>query len=470
MGDPAAATPAAPAVSAGLASPLVLKFGGTSVQDADAMRRVVRIVRDEGGRSPVVIASACAGITNALVDCAQRCREMNEAEAMKIVDAVEARHRAILADICPPDSPHSCAGLIDELVDELRRVVRGVMLLGEVTPRTVDAILAFGERLSTPLLTAAFRQEGIDAALADSRRFIRTDGAHGSAKPDMEEIERLIAEELLPLCAQHEAVIAQGFIGSTAEGVTTTIGRGGSDFSAALVGGGIGSPEIQIWTDVDGVMTADPRFVPNARAVRQMTFTEARELAWFGAKVIHPDTILPAVAKKIPVVIRNSMASHEPGTTIYPDGFDVPPGIHSLTAKRALVLVELATSDPGEGKKIIDTAMGTFARYDAPIECAVIAEARASVVVSAPLWNDRLRAALESVCQVTVRKGIALLCLIGSGLRETPALLSGSLAALGDISLRLVAAGSSDHIILAALDESRADEAVIAVHEALFND
>lgn len=455
--------------AAAFAAPLVLKFGGTSVQDADAMRRVVQIVREEGGRSPVVVASACAGVTNALVECAKRCEEMDGTEAMRIVDTLAERHHGILKEICSPDSQNACTEKLEELLEELRRVVRGVMLLGEVTPRTVDTILAFGERLSTPLLTTAFCEAGVNAVLADSRRFIRTDGTHGSAKPVMEEIERLVETELLPLCAQYEAVIAQGFIGSTAEGVTTTIGRGGSDFSAALIGGGIGSPEIQIWTDVDGVMTADPRFVPNARAVRQMTFTEARELAYFGAKVIHPDTILPAVGKKIPVVIRNSMASHEPGTTIYPDGFDVPPGIHSLTAKRALILVELATSDPGEGRKIIDTAMGTFARFDAPIECAVIAEARASVVVSAALWNDRLRTALESVCDVTLRKGVALLCLIGSGLRETPALLSGSLAALGNISLRLVAAGSSDHIILAALDENLVDDALVAVHEALFS-
>lgn len=449
-------------------SPLVLKFGGTSVQDAVAMNRVVRIVRDAGGRSPVVVASACAGVTNALVECVGWCESLNEKEALRIVDELEARHHAILNDICPAGSPDSCAAHIDALIDELRRIVRGVMLLGETTPRTSDTILSFGERLSTPLLTAAFREAGINAALADSRDFIRTDGAHGAAKPVMEEIERLVATTLRPLCADHDVVIAQGFIGSTRDGATTTIGRGGSDFSAALVGAGIGAPEIQIWTDVDGIMTADPRLVPDARPVRQMTFTEARELAYFGAKVIHPDTILPAVAKNIPVVIRNSMAPEEPGTTIYPDGFDVPPGIHSLTAKRALVLVELATSDPGEGKKIIDTAMGTFARYDVPIECAVIAEARASVVVAASHWNDRLRAALESVCDVTMRKEIALLCLIGSGFRETPALLSGSLAALGSISIRLVAAGSSNHIILAALDERHVDAALVAVHGAVF--
>ena len=347
--------------------------------------------------------------------------------------------------------------------------MHGTSLLGETTPRTVDTILSFGERCSSLLLTTAFREAGINAVLADSRQFIVTDATHGAAKPIMQAIEARVETELLALFTDYDVIIAQGFVGSTESGVTTTIGRGGSDHSAALIGGAISAQGIHIWTDVDGVMTADPRLVPNAQAVRQMGFTEARELAWFGAKVIHPDTILPAVAKNIPVVIKNSMAPTQAGTTIYPDGFDVPPGIHSLTVKRNVVLVELAASNPAEGRRIIDIAIGSFAQYDAPIECAVIAEARASVAIAESVWNNRLRASLESVCTVTVHKNIALLCMIGSGLRETPALLSKPLTALTDVSLRLVAAGSSDHIIIAGLDEEFVNNALIAVHSVLFD-
>lgn len=447
---------------------LVLKFGGTSVQHAEAMNRVVNIVREEGGDKPIVVTSACAGITNQLVECARLCSEANFDAALEIVEKIGERHHSILCDLASPESEHFCQENLNELLEELRQIVHGTSLLGETTPRTVDTILSFGERCSSLLLTTAFREAGVNAGLADSRRFIVTDGTHGAAKPIMQEIEARVETELLALLAHHQVVVAQGFVGSTQEGITTTIGRGGSDHSAALIGGAIGAQEIQIWTDVDGVMTADPRLVPNAQAVRQMGFTEARELAWFGAKVIHPDTILPAVAKNIPVVIKNSMAPTQAGTTIYPDSFDVPPGIHSLTVKRNVLLVELAANDPSEGRKIIDIAIGSFARYQAPIECAVIAEARASVAIAESVWNDRLRASLESVCTVTVHKKIALLCMIGSGLRETPALLSKPLAALTEVSLRLIAAGSSDHIIIAGLDEESVNDALIAVHDVLF--
>lgn len=447
---------------------LVMKFGGTSVADADAMRRVIGIVASVGGEKPIVVTSACAGITNDLVECGKRCEALDNEGALEIVEAIAVRHRALLDDCCPTASEHRCDEALEEMLEELRRVVHGVMLLRETTPRTVDTIHSFGERLSSLILVSAFRESGIHAGLADSRRLVITDATHGAAKPIMEEIERRASDELAPLIAEHDVVVAQGFIGSTLEGVTTTIGRGGSDHTAALLGAATGAPEIQIWTDVDGVMTADPRLVPDARPVRKLTFTEARELAYFGAKVIHPDTILPAVRHNVPVVIKNSMAPEEPGSTIYPDGSDVPPGIHSLTMKRDLLLIELAPIDPGSGAAAIDTAVGTFAQYDVPIECAVIAETRASIVVAASVWNDRLHASLETSCSVSIRKGMALLCLIGSGLRDTPSLLSGPLAALGGISIRLISAGSSDHVILLGLDEDRAGEALVAAHRTLF--
>ena len=448
--------------------PLVLKFGGTSVQDAAAMNRVAAIVRSKGGNKSVVVTSACAGITNNLVQCAQFCTETNYDDALEIVHEIGKRHIAILNDLSSPQSEHFCGERLNSLIGELEQIVHGTRLLGETTPRTVDTILSFGERLSSILLTTAFREAGLNAVTADSRKFIITDGTHGAARPLTQEIETHVENGLLDLLEEYDIVIAQGFIGSTLSGITTTIGRGGSDHSAALIGGAIDAPEIQIWTDVDGIMTADPRLVPNARAVPQMGFTEARELAWFGAKVIHPDTILPAVRKKIPVVIKNSTAPDHTGTTIYPDGYDVPAGVHSLTMKRDIILVELTVNDPTEDWSIIDRAIRTFTQQDIPVECAVIAEAQAIVAVSESAWNDKLRAGLESLCSLSLRKQIVLLCMIGSGLRATPALLSQPFAALADIPLRLVAAGSSDHIVLAAIDQESANDALIALHTALF--
>ena len=447
---------------------LVLKFGGTSVQDAEAMRRVVSIVRGEGKDRPVVVTSACAGITNDLVACGERCSEMDEAGAMEIVGRIAERHHRILGDLCGKESPNHCGAELERGLEDLRRFIRGSMLLGETTPRTIDTILSFGERLSSLLLKTAFDEAGIRAGLADSRDFIITDGRHGSAVPMMPEIERRAPEILQALREDHDVVIAQGFIGRTTDGVTTTIGRGGSDHTAALIGGALGAKEIQIWTDVDGVLTADPRLVAEARAVPEMTFTEARELAWFGAKVLHPDTILPAVAKNIPVVIRNSHAPSAPGTRIWPDGHGITPGFHSLTIKRDLILAELAVKNQGEEQETISGAMSLFAHHHAPVECAVIAESRASVLVSKALWNDRLLVALESVCDVEVRKEMAVLCLSGSGLRGTPALLSGPLSALHDIPIRLLSAGSSDHVVLLGVDEKDVSDALRRAHGVLF--
>ncbi|MCB0712522.1 MAG: aspartate kinase [Ignavibacteriae bacterium] len=448
----------------------VLKFGGTSVQDATAMGRVVEITRSEGGTVPVVVTSACAGITNDLVACGECCGKMDQQGADEIVQRISDRHHEILKDLCGAHPAYDCSSELEEMLGELRQLVHGTILLGETTPRTVDTILSFGERLSSLLLRTAFQVAGVNAALVDSRDFIITESQHGSALPIMSEIERRTPEIINPIREEYDAIIAQGFIGRTVDGITTTIGRGGSDHTAALIGGGLGAEEIQIWTDVDGVMTADPRIVPKALVVPEMTFTEARELAWFGAKVIHPDTILPAVAKNIPVVIRNSHAPSAPGTRIWPDSHQIAPGFHSLTIKRNLRLIELATKIPGEGREIIDTAIASFARYNAPIECAVIAESRASILVSESTWNDRLRVALESVCLVQTHPKMALLCLSGSGLRTTPFLLASPLAALADISIRLVAAGSSDHVVLLGIEESEAEKGLRGVHERLFEE
>ena len=342
------------------------------------------------------------------------------------------------------------------------------MLLGETTLRTIDTILSFGERLSSVLLTVAFREAGINAGLADSRDVVITDGTHGSAVPNMPAIEQNGSAIIDPLREEHDVIIVQGFIGKTPEGVTTTIGRGGSDHSAALFGVALEAQEIHIWTDVDGIMTADPRLVSDARAVPEMTFTEARELAWFGAKVLHPDTILPALSKDIPVVIRNSHAPDMLGTRIWPDHHQLSPGFHSLTIKRDLILVELATQTPGKERETLDRAIGLFADHHAPIECAVIAESRASVLVAASVWNDHLHVSLESICSIEIRREMAVLCLIGSGLRDTPALLSQPLTALHNVPIRLLAAGSSDHVMLLGINEIHAKNGLRALHKALF--
>jgi aspartate kinase len=268
----------------------------------------------------------------------------------------------------------------------------------------------------------------------------------------------------------NEVVIAQGFIGSTLDGVTTTIGRGGSDHTGALLGAALHARDIQIWTDVSGILTADPRIVPAAHVVPEVTFTEARELAYFGAKVIHPDTILPAVARAIPVIIKNSMRPDDPGTRILPDGSPVAGGIHSITMKRGMTVLTLSPRQPFGSESVVEEALGLFARYSIPLQCAVVAESRAIAVIPSASFNDILLAALEASCHVELSENLAILCMTGASLRTTPGILSLPLAALTGIPISFVAAGSSDHMVLLGVAEEHATEALMALHRSLFEE
>lgn len=441
---------------------VVLKFGGTSVADADAIRRAVEVTASVGAARSVVVTSACAGVTNQLLECAALCGAGRCSEARSIVRAIRNRHEAILASLVPA-AAETVARHLDSLLVELMRLVEGILLLGELTPRSVDAMVGFGERLSSVLLAAAFNAAAMPAHLADSREFIITDDVHQHASPLMDEIAARAPGSILPQFADHVVVVAQGFIGATTSGVSTTIGRGGSDHTAALLGAALGSREIQIWTDVSGILTADPRRVPRARVVREVTFGEARELAYFGAKVIHPDTILPAVRSNIPVVVRNSMRPADPGTRILPDDSPIAPGIHSITVKANITLLRLAAADCS-----IVGAMSVFDRFNVVPQCALVSERHALVAVEESAASDLLVNALGEHCMVEVDADRALLALVGSGLRNTPAVLIEPLAALSSTAVPFVAAGASDYSVLIAVSGAEADELLGRIHRELF--
>jgi aspartate kinase len=433
------------------------------------MRRVVEITGRERGGHPVVVTSACSGITDKLLECARYSGEGKLEHALQIYGEIRDHHREVLRELAP-DADADCGEELGRLLDDIEQLVHGVILLGELTPRTVDAFASYGERLSSILLTIAFRVAGWRAVTADSRRFVITDSSFMSARPLMEEIDERTPAEILPMLETHEVVIAQGFIGSTLDGVTTTIGRGGSDHTGALLGAALHARDIQIWTDVSGILTADPRVVRAAHVVPEVTFSEARELAYFGAKVIHPDTILPAVARGIPVIIKNSMRPDDPGTRILPDGSPVAGGIHSITMKRGMTVLTLSPRQHFTDESPVEEALGLFARYGIPLQCAIAAESRAIAVIPSASFNDILLAALEASCRVELSENLAILCMTGSSLRTTPAILSHPLAALSGIPITFVAAGSSDHMVLLGVAEEHATEALMALHRSLFEE
>lgn len=297
---------------------IVMKFGGTSVEDAAAMRQVIEIVRRKRALSPIVVASAMAKITDTLIRCAQLAHQGHEDDAQRLLnETVAARHRDAAAQLVTTEPQRSVLlERIDHHLNELRTLLHGLAILGELSPRSLDTVASYGERLSTLILAAAMREAGLDAELLDARQFIITDDRFTKATPLMDLSAPRARALLLPVLHRGAIPVTQGFIGATPHGITTTLGRGGSDYSAAIIGALLDADAIEIWTDVDGILTTDPKLVPHARLLESVTFQEAAELAYFGAKVLHPSTILPAVEKNIPVYVYNTKNPKSPGTRI----------------------------------------------------------------------------------------------------------------------------------------------------------
>ncbi len=296
---------------------VVMKFGGTSVQDASALKRVAEIVSAQAAQSSVVVVlSATAGTTNELLALAQAC-VLPSTNIADRCDALHTRHRLVITELIT-DEHHARAAnqQLDATMQVLRRLCTAMQVLEECTPQSLDAVAAIGERLSTSIFVHALRAVGVTVAEVMATELIRTDSTFQRATVDMAVTSQLCRAELLPRLASKTVVVTQGFAGSDALGNTTTLGRGGSDASAAIIGAAIQAERIEIWTDVSGVYSADPRLIASARPIPELTFGEVRELALYGAKVIHPDTIIPAVEANIPVVIRNTFAPSDVGTTI----------------------------------------------------------------------------------------------------------------------------------------------------------
>ena len=298
---------------------VVMKFGGTSVEDPAAIRRTADIVsgRIKNGKSSVVVVSAMARVTDQLLRAAAAAAQGDRTGALAISSRLRSRHRDTAAELVKKN-PH-CAEIIDVVdqdFDALDDVLRGLAALLELTPRISDLIVSFGERISSRIVAAAFRERGIHSAHVDAREIIITDSEFQKAAPIDHLIEARAHEQLLPLLKEGKVPVMGGFIASNEAGTTTTLGRGGSDYTGALVGGALSAEAIEIWTDVDGIMTTDPRVCPDALRVKIVSFEEAAELAYFGAKVLHPATILPAVKKNIPVLVLNSRNAACEGTRI----------------------------------------------------------------------------------------------------------------------------------------------------------
>lgn len=446
---------------------IISKFGGTSVADAAAIERTADIVRGRLGRRPIVVVSALAGVTNALLGIARQASEGNFISAVSSVQALRDRHLVEVEALLATSDEHIEIGAeVSVIFDELASLCEALSVLGFITPRSLDAIAGMGERASSMLIAAAFRARGIDAVHVDARKVMITDANFGRAEPQAEAIAVAARSLVAPLVHAGKVPVMGGYIGSSTDGITTTLGRGGSDYSASLVGAALQAESIEIWTDVDGMLTADPRIVPAARPIEQIRFDEASELASFGAKVLHPATIAPAVRLGIPVWIYNSRNPGGHGTRIT---FDAPRrAVTAIAAKRETTILRVVTGKMLFQHGFLRRVFELFDEHSVSVDVVATSEVSVSVTVddSAPL--DVLVGALRQIGDVSVERRRAIVSVVGSGIADDADAMGTILRALGHRRINMLSLSASAINLTILLDDADVPDAMRALHAALF--
>jgi len=458
---------------------IVMKFGGTSVADRAAIERLVSIVRaarqaaiqpeSRDWRGPIVVVSALGGVTDRLLGVAAEAGAGDIEGADENIHALEARHLEVARVIVDDDERRRTEQFIRDEFAELERIAGALGVLREVTPRWLDAIAATGEILSSRMVAAALTSHGLAASWVDARRVIVTTADHTSAAPLDEETTAALTAAVDPLLAARRIPVVGGFVGATRTGVTTTLGRGGSDYSAAIVGACLGADEIQIWTDVDGMLTADPRLVHDVQVVPHLSFAEASELAYFGAKVLHPATIQPAVARNIPVRILNSRRPEDPvGTLITRDR---PPTASPLTAvasKTGVTVVDITSTRMLMAHGFLRRIFEVFEQHRISVDVVTTSEVSVSVTIDDARRVPDAIETLRSVADVTREDGMAILCAVGEGLQDDPTVVRELLAATGDVPIRMVSQAAARRNITLVLRADDLAATLARVHDRFF--
>jgi len=448
-----------------------MKFGGTSVEDPAAINRTAAIVagRVAAGNSPVVVVSAMARVTDQLLRCAAAASQGDRTGALAISSRLRCRHRDTAAALVK-DPKESAALMIwvDQKFDQLDEILRGLAAILELTPRISDLIVSYGERISSRMIAIAFCERGINATHVDARDVIITDSQFQKAIPVDSIIEKRAAEKVRPLVNEGKVPVLGGFIGSNEAGITTTLGRGGSDFTGALIGGAMHADSIEIWTDVDGIMTSDPRVCPDALRVKVISFEEAAELAYFGAKVLHPATILPAVKKNIPVLVLNSRNPANEGTRIISLAPHCKSPFKSIAVKKKLSIIDVVASRMLMTHGYLKEIFTIFDKHQTPVDMVSTSEVSVSLTVDS---NDKLPAIaadLSQLADVKYEGKKALVCMVGEDIRGQNGIAAQVFAAIRHINVRMISQGASEINMSFMIDEDDAEEAVRSLHAAFF--
>jgi aspartate kinase len=436
---------------------IVMKFGGTSVEDAAAIDRSCRIVGERLSRRPFVIISALGGATNALLEAGSFASRSELGKAMTIADRLEYRHTELL----PSAAEHFV---------RLRELLKALAAIGEFSLRTQDLIASYGEVLSSLIFVDRMKQLGYDAVHVDARQCMVTDDRFGKAWPLMDVITSRLEEAARSHLNAGRVVVMGGYIGSTLSGITTTLGRGGSDYSAAITGAALKAEEIQIWTDVDGMMTADPRVVARAWKVKEISFDEASELAYFGAKVLHPLTVLPAVEKNIPVYILNSKKPKGSGTKITREGRPCKNLIKSIACKRGITIVTVSSSRMLMAHGFLRALFEVFDRYHTSVDMVATSEVSVSLTLDDTSSLGAIVEALKQLGDVQVSSKTALICLVGNNLKYTPGVARRAFSSIADINILMVSHGASNINFSFLIDEKDASAAIEKLHADFFSE
>lgn len=445
----------------------ITKFGGTSVKDFEAMSSSARVVLSNPN-TRLVVVSACAGVTNLLVELASGALFGDGIEAK--ISELRRIHMQIIDKILPSERER-CVAYLEEHLKEISDQAREASM-GRSDALT-DRIVCHGELLSSYLIVEVFRVLGAKARVFDVRQVMRTDSNYGQANPLVEVLAAKARELLCPLLEGGELVVTQGFIGSNSEGCTTTLGRGGSDYTASLLGEACEAKTISIWTDVPGVYTTDPRLVPHAMPIDELSYSEAAEMATFGAKILHPSTLVPAVRRGIPVYVGSSREPEKGGTWVRPTTQSRPP-FRAVALRRNQTLIVLASPKMVGASGFLARVFGIFAKYRQSVDLVSTSEVSIAVTVDAGsqtsglshLSEDMLNE-LREFCHVKVESSLSLVAIIGNEMSRTPGTTTRAFDAIGDFAVRMICYGASNHNLCFLVSEDMAVPALTRIHEAL---
>jgi len=448
---------------------IVIKFGGTSVGDAARVANAIDIVAERRHLQPIIVVSALAGITNELVAASEAARDQKP-EAMKtIMDRIRQRHEDVAMQLVQQKFDFFDAFLrqLSKQIEQIHTILSGIALLGEITARARDKVVSIGEKLSSVLFTYSMMMRALPSEHVESEDVIWTNDHFGGATPLMDRTTEAAEKTLRPLLERHRIPVMGGFIGRTIGGATTTLGRNGSDYSAAIVGAALGAQEVQIWTDVDGLLTCDPRIVPSAQVIDALSHDEAAELASFGAK-LHPRTLEPAIAAGIPVRVLNTHNPSSPGTLITREGNEHNTGPRSVARKKHVTLVHMTSNRMLGAHGFLSQIFDVFEQLEISVDLIATSEVSVSVTVDERHNIEELRSRIERVAGVEIIDDQSIVAIVGRNLLSDSLVGSRVFEALRGIPIKMLSLGRSGLNLSIVVDEGDSDLAVRQIHAALF--